>query len=54
MRGTRNPKWVNPMKERRIWAQGAKNWEPSIASTEEEVKKECGESEEKSTTKASE
>ncbi len=27
---TRNPKLVNPMKERRIWVQVAKNFEPFI------------------------
>ena len=33
---TRNPKLVNPMKERRIWVQVAKNFEPFIRLTEEE------------------
>ena len=37
---TRNPKLVNPMKERRIWVQVAKNFEPVIRLTEEEVKQE--------------
>ena len=35
---TRNPKLVNPMKEKRIWVQVAKNFEPFIRLTEEEVK----------------
>ena len=30
---TRNPKLVNPMKDRRIWVQVAKNFEPFIALT---------------------
>ena len=37
---TRNPKLVNPMKEKRIWAQVAKNFEPIIKLTEEDVQKE--------------
>ena len=37
---TRNPKLVNPMKERRIWVQIAKNFEPIIKLTEEEIQKE--------------
>ena len=37
---TRNPKLVNPMKERRIWVQVAKNFEPYIKLTEEDVQKE--------------
>jgi len=37
---TRNPKLVNPMKERRIWVQVAKNFEPYIKLTEEGVQKE--------------
>jgi len=37
---TRNPKLVNPMKERRIWVQVAKNFEPFIRLTEEEVRQE--------------
>ena len=37
---TRNPKLVNPMKEKRIWVQVAKNFEPIIKLTEEEVQKE--------------
>ena len=37
---TRNPKLVNPMKEKRIWVQVAKNFEPFIKLTEEEVRQE--------------
>ena len=37
---TRNPKLVNPMKENRIWVQVAKNFEPIIKLTEEDVQKE--------------
>jgi len=37
---TRNPKLVNPMKERRIWVQVAKNFEPFIKLTEKDVQKE--------------
>lgn len=34
---TRNPKLVNPMKEKRVWVQVAKNFEPFIMLTESEV-----------------
>ena len=51
---TRNPKLVNPMKERKIWVQVAKNYEPFIALTEEDVRKEFFDFEEKFTFKASE
>ena len=51
---TRNPKLVNPMKDRRIWVQVAKNFEPFIALTEEDVQKEFFDFEEKFTFKASE
>ena len=51
---TRNPKLVNPMKERRIWVQGAKNLEPVIRLTEEDVRQECFEFDESFTFKASE
>ena len=51
---TRNPKLVNPMKDRRIWVQVAKNFEPFIALTEEDVKKEFFDFEEKFTFNASE
>ncbi len=37
---TRNPKLVNPMKERRIWVQVAKNFEPYIKLTVEDIQKE--------------
>ena len=37
---TRNPKLVNPVKEKRIWVQVAKNFEPIIRLTEEDVQKE--------------
>ena len=37
---TRNPKLVNPMKEKRIWVQVAKNFEPIIKLTEEDVQRE--------------
>ncbi len=39
-KATRNPKLVNPMKEKRIWVQVAKNFEPHIKLTEEDVQKE--------------
>ena len=37
---TRNPKLVNPMKERRIWVQVAKNFEPYVRLTVEDTQKE--------------
>ena len=37
---TRNPKLVKPMQEKRIWVQVAKNFEPYIKLTEEDVQKE--------------
>ena len=37
---TRNPKLVNPMKEKRIWVQVAKNFEPIIKLTEVDAQKE--------------
>ena len=37
---TRNSKLVNPMKEKRVWVQVAKNFEPIIKLTEEDVQKE--------------
>ena len=37
---TRNPKLVNPMKERKIWVQVAKNFEPYVKLTVEDTKKE--------------
>ena len=51
---TRNPKLVNPMKEKRVWVQVAKNFEPFIKLTEEEVKAELLDFNEKITFKASE
>jgi len=51
---TRNPKLVNPMKEKRIWVQIAKNFEPFIRLTEEEVRQELFDFEEKIIFKASE
>ena len=50
---TRNPKLVNPMKERRIWVQVAKNFEPFIRLTEEEVRQEFFDFNESYTFKAS-
>ena len=50
---TRNPKLVNPMKDRRIWVQVAKNFEPFIALTEEDVRKEFFDFEHQFTFKAS-
>ena len=44
---TRNPKLVNPMKEKRIWVQVAKNFEPFIRLTEEEVRQELFDFDEK-------
>ena len=51
---TRNPKLVNPMKEKRIWVRVAKNFEPFIRLTEEEVRQELFDFEENFTFKASE
>ncbi|MEK6956842.1 MAG: hypothetical protein AABX15_03520 [Thermoproteota archaeon] len=51
---TRNPKLVNPMKERRIWVQVAKNFEPFIRLSEEEVKHELFDFDENIVFKASE
>ncbi len=50
---TRNPKLVNPMKERKVWVQVAKNFEPFIRLTEEEVKEELFDFDEKFVFKAS-
>ena len=44
---TRNPKLVNPMKDKRIWVQVAKNFEPFIRLTEEEVRQELFDFDEK-------
>ena len=51
---TRNPKLVNPMKEKRIWVQVAKNFEPFIRLTEEEVRQELFDFSEKIVFRASE
>lgn len=50
---TRNPKLVNPMKDRRIWVQVAKNFEPFIRLSEEEVKQELFDFDEKFVFQAS-
>ena len=50
---TRNPKLVNPMKNRRIWVQVAKNFEPFIRLSEEEVKQELFDFNERFVFKAS-
>jgi hypothetical protein len=50
---TRNPKLVNPMKDRRIWVQVAKNFEPFIRLSEEEVRQELFDFSEKFVFKAS-
>jgi hypothetical protein len=51
---TRNPKLVNPMKEKRVWVQVAKNFEPFIRLTEDDVRSELFDFDEKVTIKASE
>ena len=51
---TRNPKLVNPMKEKRISLQVAKNFEPFIRLTEEEVRQELFDFSEEFHFKASE
>jgi hypothetical protein len=51
---TRNPKLVNPMKDRRIWVQVAKNFEPFIRLSEDEVRQELFDFSEKITCKTSE
>ena len=50
---TRNPKLVNPMKDKRIWVQVAKNFEPFVMLTEDDVRKELFNFDEKFTFKAS-
>ncbi|MFQ5440501.1 MAG: hypothetical protein ACE5DL_03460 [Nitrosopumilaceae archaeon] len=50
---TRNPKLVNPMKDRRIWVQVAKNFEPFIRLSEEETRQELFDFNEKILVKAS-
>ncbi len=51
---TRNPKLVNPMKEKRVWVQVAKNFVPYIRLTEEEVRQELFDFDEEFRFKASE
>ena len=51
---TRNPKLVNPMKERKIWVQVAKNFEPFIRLTVEDIQKELFDFDESVIFKASE
>ena len=51
---TRNPKLVNPMKEKRVWVQVAKNFVPYVRLSEEEVQQELFDFDEKFTFKASE
>ena len=50
---TRNPKLVNPMNAKRVWVQVAKNFEPFIRLTEEEVRQELFDFNEKFLIKAS-
>ena len=50
---TRNPKLVNPNKDKRIWVQVAKNFEPFIRLSEEEVRQELFDFDEKFVFKAS-
>ncbi len=50
---TRNPKLVNPHKDRRIWVQVAKNFEPFIRLSEDEVRQELFDFNEKIIFKAS-
>ena len=50
---TRNPRLVNPHKDRRIWVQVAKNFEPFIRLSEEEVRQELFDFNEKFVFKAS-
>lgn len=51
---TRNPKLVNPMKDKRVWVQVAKNFRPVIPLTEEEVRGELFDFDERVVFKASE
>lgn len=51
---TRNPKLVNPMKDKRVWVQVAKNFRPVIRLTEEEVREELFDFDERVVFKASE
>ncbi len=49
---TRNPKLTNPMKEKRVWAQVAKNFTPHIRLSQEEVQQELFDFEETINVKA--
>ena len=51
---TRNPKLTNPMKEKRVWVQVAKNFTPHIKLSQEEVQQELFDFEETIHVKASE
>lgn len=51
---TRNPKLVNPMKDKRVWVQVAKNFRPVIRLTEEEVRQELFDFDERIVFKAAE
>ena len=51
---TRNPLLVNPMKDRRIWVQVAKNFRPYIRLSEEEVRQELLDFDEEVSVAASE
>lgn len=51
---TRNPKLVNPVKEKRIWVQVAKNFRPIIRLTEAEIQQELFDFDEKVVFRASE
>ncbi len=50
---TRNPKLVNPNKDKRVWVQIAKNFEPFVRLTEEAVRQELFDFNEKFVFKAS-
>ena len=50
---TRNPKLVNPNKDKRVWVQIAKNFEPFVRLSEEEVRQELFDFDEKFVFKAS-
>lgn len=50
---TRNPKLVNPMKDRRVWVQVAKNFEPFIRLSENETREELFDFNERFVFKAS-
>ena len=51
---TRNPKLTNPMKDKRVWVQVAKNFTPHIKLSQEEVQQELFDFEETINVKASE